>query len=568
MILMKKTIYIAMLTAAMGLSSCQDFLTEENLSGVTSENFYTDAAGFEKLINSCYSSMRDVYETDPKLFCWGTDIITRGEIEPVSGTVGDRVVRATQLNEYRTLSSDNSAVSELFSKLYAGIQRCNTAINKASGIPGLNEATRNKRVGEVRFIRAYYYYLLAENFGGVPIVKEEINTPVTHFVPNSEQEVYDFMIEDLNASVTSVDAATVEFGRVTQGAVKHLLSLVHLTRGYKAFGGSADFTKAAQYAEEVIAAGNYKLVPAFADVFKSTNQQNSEIIFSIQFDPTSLKDKIIGHGQNLFFGWRIFREPGFYDGEYQTYSRRTSDFMPTQFLYTLFNTAKDSRYDGTFLSKFYAVKDDKIGNQPVKKGDLRFYFPYPDQPFTAADSAALKQANPNVEIVRFNKWKQDFDGIGGVMKFPMINKFFDPLANFPGNNEKAYSSTRDIYLFRLAETYLLAAEAYFKLGQKDKAAEKLNVVRQRAAVIGQNLNITAANVDIDFILDERARELAGEYKRWLDLKRTHRLDRAFAHNPLTKLTNPNGVSEKYYLRPIPQSVIDRDTEGYPQNPEY
>ena len=565
---MKKIFYTLIIAATIGLASCQEFLTEENLSGVTSENFYVDAAGYEKLVNSCYSSLRDIYKTDPKLFAWGTDTETRGEIESVSGTVGDRVVRATQLNEYKTLSSDNSGVDEIFSGLYAGIQRCNTAINKANGIPGLSEATKNKRIGEVRFIRAYFYYLLVENFGGIPIVKDEFNTPVTHFVPGSEQEVYSFILEDLNASVGSVDITTAEFGRITQGAVKHLLSLIHLTRGYKTFASGDDFAKSAQYAEEVIASKTYSLLPSFADIFKSTNQKNNEIIFSIQFDPASLENKIIGHGQNLFFGWRIFREPGFYDGEYAVYSRRVSDFMPTQFLYTLYNTAKDTRYDGTFLSQFRAVKDDKLGSQVIKTGDLRFYFPYPDRPFTAQDSIALKTANPNVEIVRFERWKQDFQGIGGALKFPMINKFFDPLANFPGNNERAYSSTRDIFLFRLADTYLLAGEAYFKLGQPDKAAEKINVVRKRAAVAGQSLDITAADVTIDFILDERARELAGEYHRWLDLKRTRKLGRAFEHNILTKLANPGGVIDKYYLRPIPQSVIDRDTEGYPQNPSY
>jgi hypothetical protein len=565
---MKKILYTTIIAAGLGLASCQDFLTEENISGVTSENFYVDAAGYEKLVNSCYSSLRDIYKTDPKLFAWGTDTETRGEIESVSGTVGDRLVRATQLNEYKTLSSDNSGVNEVFTKLYAGIQRCNTAINKANNIPGLTDAVKNKRLAEVRFIRAYFYYLLVENFGGIPIVKDEFNTPVTHFVPNSEQEVYNFMLDDLNASVGGVDVTTTEFGRVTKGAANHLLSLVHLTRGYKTFAAGDDFAKSAQYAEQVISGGNYSLLPSFADVFLPTNQKNSEIIFSVQFDPASLQDKTIGHGQNLFFGWRIFREPGFYDGEYATYSRRTSDFMPTQFLYTLYNTKKDMRYNGTFLSQFYAVRDDKLGNAEIKKGDLRFYFPYPDQPFTSQDSVALKAKNPNVEIVRFERWKQDFQGIGGAMKFPMIGKFFDPLANFPGNNEDAYSSTRDIFLFRLADTYLLAGEAYFKLGQLDKAAEKINVVRKRAAVAGQSLDIKPSDVTLDFILDERARELAGEYHRWLDLKRTRKLGRAFEHNILTKLANPGGVTDKYYLRPIPQSVIDRDTEGYPQNPQY
>lgn len=83
------------------------------------------------------------------------------------------------------------------------------------------------------------------------------------------------------------------------------------------------------------------------------------------------------------------------------------------------------------------------------------------------------------------------------------------------------------------------------------------------------MSITPGDVSIDFILDERARELAGEYKRWLDLKRTRRLDRAFEHNILTDMANAGeGVLDKYYLRPIPQSVLDRDTGVYPQNPGY
>jgi hypothetical protein len=561
---MKNIFYILTIVLATGLVSCKKFLKEENLGGITSENFYTDAAGYEKLVNSCYSSLRDIYDINPSLFEWGTDITTRGEIEPVSGTLGDREVRAIQLNEYKTLSADNSAVNDLFSAAYAGIQRCNTAINKGNSIPGLPEGVKNKRIAEVRFIRAYYYYLLVENFGGIPIVKDEFNTPVTHFEPNTEQEVYNFMIEDLNAALPNLDPTTSELGRVAQGAVKHLLSLVYLTRGYKSFGVNTDFEKSAQYAEEVINSGHYTLLSSFADVFRADNQKNKEIIFSIQYDPASLKNKTVGHGQNLHFGWRILREPGFEEGEKALYNRKMSDFMPTQFLYMLYNTVKDARYDATFLSRFYAVKD--VG--AIKKGDLRFYFPYPDQPFTSQDSIALKTANPNVEIIRFDRWKQDFQGIGGALKFPMIHKFFDPQAAWPLNHERGYSSTRDIYLFRLAESYLIAAEAYFKMGQLDKAAEKLNAVRGRAAKAGQSLSIASSDVTLDFILDERARELAGEYKRWLDLKRTRSLDRAFEHNILTKLANPSGAIDKYYLRPIPQSVIDRDTEGFPQNTGY
>jgi hypothetical protein len=563
--MMKNIFYILTIMLATGVVSCKKFLEEENLSGITSENYYTDAAGYEALVNSCYASLRNIYNINPGIFEWGTDLTTRGEIELVSGQANE--VPAIQLNEYKSLTADNGPVDVFFSRFYAGIQRCNTAINKAGSIPGLTESTKNRRVAEVRFIRAYYYYLLVENFGSVPIVEDEFTAPVTHFVPNTEQEVYDFMIKELTAALPNLEAdpGKVEPGRVTQAAVKHLLSLLYLTRGYKSFGISSDFQTSAQLAEELISSTYYTLLASFADVFKPGNERNREIIFSVQYEPLPGG---AGHGQNIMFGWRYWREKGFDEvSALKDYNRRRSDFMPTQFLYTLYNTTKDARYDVTFLSQLRATKDDGV----IKKGDLRFYFPYPDQPITAADSIALKTANPNVEIIRFEKWKQAFNNVGGLEKFPMIQKFYDPNAEIPGNNEFAYTGSRDIFLFRLAETYLIAAEAYFKLGQLDKAAEKLNAVRGRAVKAGQSLSITSSDVTLDFILDERARELAGEYKRWLDLKRTRRLLRAFQYNILTQMANP-GVTEtqieKYYLRPIPQSVRDRDTEGYPQNPGY
>ena len=192
-----------------------------------------------------------------------------------------------QLNEYKTLSSDNPAVDDFFRFAYAGIQRTNTGISKANTIPGLSASLKARRVAELRFIRAYYYYLLVENFGGVPIVEDEFTSPVTHFVPNTEQEVYNFMIKELTDALPNLEAdpGKVEPGRVTQGAVKHLLSLLYLTRGYKSFAANTDFQTSAQLAEELISSPYYALLPSFADVFKPGNERNKEIIFAIQYEP-------------------------------------------------------------------------------------------------------------------------------------------------------------------------------------------------------------------------------------------------------------------------------------------
>ncbi|HYC83601.1 MAG TPA: RagB/SusD family nutrient uptake outer membrane protein, partial [Chryseosolibacter sp.] len=106
-------------------------------------------------------------------------------------------------------------------------------------------------------------------------------------------------------------------------------------------------------------------------------------------------------------------------------------------------------------------------------------------------------------------------------------------------------------------------------GDNATAANRINAVRTRAAIPGQEaaMQITAADVTIDLILDERAREFVGEYKRWPDLKRTGKLiERTLLHNNLAKMQN--ALDEIHLLRPIPQSVIDRDSGDFPQNPGY
>ncbi|MEE3243142.1 MAG: RagB/SusD family nutrient uptake outer membrane protein, partial [Bacteroidota bacterium] len=125
----------------------------------------------------------------------------------------------------------------------------------------------------------------------------------------------------------------------------------------------------------------------------------------------------------------------------------------------------------------------------------------------------------------------------------------------------------DIVLSRLGETYLIAAEAYLQAGQPGTGLTFLNDVRERAGVV----DATLAEFDIDYILDERGRELMGEYHRWFDLKRTGTLiERASAYHYLVEEGNFNGANgELKILRPIPQSALDlNQNNDFEQNPAY
>lgn len=146
-----------------------------------------------------------------------------------------------------------------------------------------------------------------------------------------------------------------------------------------------------------------------------------------------------------------------------------------------------------------------------------------------------------------------------------VKKFDDPDPTTPSSTGPV--STRDIIVSRLGETYLIAAEAYLKAGVPSTGLDRLNEVRRRAGVA----NATIGQFNIDYILDERGRELLGEYKRWFDLKRTGTLvARASAYNYKIKAANFVGVDGQLkILRPIPQSALDlNQNKDFPQNPGY
>jgi hypothetical protein len=147
--------------------------------------------------------------------------------------------------------------------------------------------------------------------------------------------------------------------------------------------------------------------------------------------------------------------------------------------------------------------------------------------------------------------------------FPSMNKWIDPTR--PDRQKE--QGQRDFILMRLGDGYLLRAEARLQQGYAAGAADDNNVVRMRAAWPGQEaaIQITAGDVDLDFLLDERARELMGEGWRWWDLARTGTLVER------TRLYNPQGapnIQDYHIVRPIPQNQIDRTLGGYPQNPGY
>jgi starch-binding outer membrane protein, SusD/RagB family len=526
-----------LICASLAGTGCGDLLSEDNRGGITPEEYFIDEAGFNDLVKSCYAPLRDLYR-DPRLMIWGTDIFTRG------GSDEGGESEAAGLNEYTVhLSASVPAVKDLWELLYLAIRRCNTTLAHANSI-AFDPDRKATGVAEVLFLRSLYYYLLVENWGDVPLMLDEVNAVTTVGTRAPESEVYAQILLDLESAIEPLPILSDYYGRVTRGAAQHLLARLYLTRGYRTYGrGNADFYRAAELAEAVIASGAYHLLADFADVYDQENEENQEIIFAVQYSENGLFNFTDpggkpGNNKHKFFGWAYDGFPGHARDE--VYGRLRPQFFPTPFLYSLYDPAIDSV---------------DAPNEGILTGDTTFYFPNWNQPWTLAQQNAV-----SYHVINYDQWKPG--ELNGTGQFPPIWKFHDSKVPY-GDDE----GVRDTYVFQLSDTYLLAAEARLMLGESAPALAWINAVRQRAAFPGRENEMQITTITLDDILDERARELCGSYLRWLDLKRTGTLiSRTTAHNELTALAG--GLREMHLLRPIPQSQIDLTSNEFPQNPGY
>jgi hypothetical protein len=325
------------------------------------------------------------------------------------------------------------------------------------------------------------------------------------------------------------------------------LAKVLLTRAYTGFAVNDDFTRASELAEAVISSGVYRLLDSYEEVFQQGNERNEEIIFSVQYSQNTVLN---GAGNNAHsqFGAGVDGLEGM--ARNSVYNRQQARAVPTRFLHTLYDLENDSRYDVIFLRIFYAT----INQGSKQIGDTVLYFPPWDQPWS---QQRIDEANYIVV-----NWDEYYMNTAKFNQFPPIWKFFE--ADIPYDDALG---TRDQFVFRLAETHLIAAEAFLNLNIEDKALQHINAVRMRAAISGQEDDMELVSVTLDDILDERARELCGEEHRWTELKRTGKLiERVLMHNERAIATNE--ISEIHLLRPIPISQIERTTNNFPQNPGY
>ncbi|MEL7587810.1 MAG: RagB/SusD family nutrient uptake outer membrane protein [Prolixibacteraceae bacterium] len=550
----------------------KEFLKEVPLDFFSPENSYVTARDYESAITELYSRVRYcAYQTSSSSgsfpYLTSTDIAQdgRSQLNSTARFGGHSVY----------LVPTNSTVKAHWDSWYKLIANANTIISRVDD-SGLTEEEQKEVVAEAKFMRALGYRYLVYLYGGVPLNLEEVTSPKTDYTRATKEEVLNQIVEDIS------EAANVLPGidEVADGRISNLVALHFLAETYIALG---EYDKAIAAATAVIDDPNTSLMTerfgsmvgqnpsdkylnltrpgdVYWDLFRVGNQNrssgNREALWVIQYEVDvtggnltstgnwSVVNTTRGESANVLeriagpVAWMTFKDPNGVEGavgspqsNYNSGGAGVSLMRNTDwFLYDLW----ESDWDNDIRNAPHNIVRDFVYSNPNSAYYGKSSVEYPSPTWTSQN------------------WRW----------YPYPSKITTPGQHpdelYKDKENEILSSTagstyRDNYMLRLAETYLLRAEAYFDKGDLVNAAKDINAVRERAKATP----VSSGDVTLDYILDERARELVYEEPRRITLHRTGKLvERVRKYNALNK----DEIQDYHGLWPIPYSFIEANTD--------
>ncbi len=557
-----KNITYILLTVFLLTACSEDFLDQDTQGIIAPDNLFVDEAGFNAGLNGLYATVRIERAGLPndnnptgttnnlvaEMMMNGTDIM-----------YGNRPAAFDFLNDWGDISlgaSASNGFETLFDWLYEAINAANTIINRGENFAGDNiePAALNRILAEARTIRAWCYRHLTFLFGDVPLVLEESTgeTVRLDFERNSVAEIRAQMRADLEFAVQNLPTEFRSDGTMIRAVAQHYLTELLIIQG--------EYTTAIATALDAINNSGRSLVTSrygvnasepgtpYTDMFLEGNtnpsEGNTEVlwVFPSEFGPVG------GEGNNIMRRWFTSNYDSTSDNApgltvtVDRGGRGLNRVSATNFMLNLYDPTATSAMD------LMNVADDRGGMFA-----WRHFFTLieidPPAAGNVGDTLYLRfdPSQPDPRNDRFRVFTRKWDSDTNV------NTEDDP------QSDASTRSYKDFIYLRLADTYLLLAEAYFLNGNPDRAAQTINVLRNRANAAP----ITPGDVTLDFILDERARELFSEEHRRYTLLRTGTwVNRTQLHNDNA---SPNINEFRDVLYPIPQSFIDANIDNPIQN---
>ena len=588
---MKKYLILSMFAAFL-LTGCNEdkFLEEKPLDFNSASNSYETAADYDAAITELYFLTREEFYTT---YDRTTDLSKFADMWITADPLKSNVVA--------DLSPSGAMAKFYWDENYKLIAQANTVISRLPNSSKLTDDEKKVYEAKARFFRALAYRTLVLLYGDVPLQLEEVSTPKTDFVRESKDKVKAQVVEDLEFAAANLpEINTVKDGEISKPAANMLLAEMYLATG--------DNDKAINAASAVINNPNLALMKnrfgsqakedgdVFYDLFRPNNQNrasgNTEGIWVIQFETN-----IEGGGNNTS---HFFWNPGSFWGE-RFFAPQVDKFQiikPDGTKLQLFNWPIGDMTGGRGIGTHYATNhlyNEIWADDPDDMRNSEYNWPRRfkiHRTNVLDDNPELKAAMPDgyfdlENTVLPDGWSMETGFAGGVTaptQLPnrfmcgystkMTTPFHHPDAQYEnketyklaGTGGKTYT---DQYFFRLAEAYLLRAEAYVNKGDKNKAADDINELHKRANA----KPCTADQMNLDYILDERLRELTCEEKRRLTLSRVGKLaERIKKYNPYFSAAysaDNKDYDAHFDLLPIPLSAIQANKDAkLEQNPGY
>ena len=514
---MKQIFVILTLITSLAFASCDDFLNEEVRGKQNLDTYFQNEDEIQSFITGCYQAITFGG-------WWNINTVwLLSEMCSDDGWMGNTTQSQSDyisLAHYQGTGQSNGAISNFWQYRYKGILRCNVAIDRIPQATILNEELKNRFIAEAHFLRAYFYFELVRNFGGVPLITGfMLPEEIQGITRSTTEEVYKFIEDDLKAAAAVLpersEYASTELGRATSGAARGLLGKVYLYQ--EKWQEAHDVLKA------VIDSKEYKLMENFGDVWSVDHNNNEESLFEVQYmyDGTYA----LGGALTVITGARSGPGDGWSWGQ------------PTANLEQAYIDAGDTeRLRWTII---------KTGCTEIAGEDNFEEFVENSKNMALYDTYIEKYGwDPECYIITPSEHKSA----------RIIRKYFVPIEKRP----EVYNIDKiplDHRILRYADVLLMYAEACNELSMDADARTALNEVRNRVELA----DVTASGSELrKAIRQERRLELAWEQNRLYDIRRWTDDN---GKKMISNLMGPDGTFVKWNTDEATRDALEWDNQG-------
>lgn len=498
--------FLFLILSGICFSSCSGYLDKLPLDGPSSESFVTNEQELKVAVTGCYNELW-FQPSDGQPFT--------SMFEYISDIGWDRNGSGYQSLGRGVIDLNNSVYSTWWKEMYKGIARCNSVLEKAPAIKDkIPPATYNDYIGQVRFLRAYFYSFLNELYNGVPLITKSLSLEESQTPRSTKGQIKDFLYAELDLAATELPSTTSEKGRVTKGTALALKSRIALY--------NQDWSVAANAAKAVIDMNVYQLHSNFGELFMYKGSSSKEAMLTVEW--------MQGYKTN--------------NSAFNFYSRMAGGYtnkIPVQSLVDSYECIDGKSIDKSSLYnplKPYENRDPRLGFTVVlpQTAFMGYLFE------TNKDSLLTWNYNvtPAVRVgnVEATHAYATFSGY-------CWRKYTDPI-DMPNKG----GSTLPYILFRYAEVLLNYAEAKIEANQIDQSVyDAINLVRQRPSVNMPAITSGKTQIELRSVIHkERKYEFAGEGLRFFDIRRWKTMEKVMPGNlygriPKGNLSNPPVIDE-------------------------